>query len=100
MAMKTYSIRRKEAWATEDDLGKAGEKSAQVAKDEFPDDLAWIRSYLLKEEGGTLGSVCIYQASSEEAIRKHAERVGMPADEIHEVGDTVIVRPDPEGATA
>ena len=30
-----------------------------------------------------------------EAVREHARRVGMPADAITEVSDTVIVRPDP-----
>jgi sporulation protein YlmC with PRC-barrel domain len=29
-------------------------------------------------------------------VREHAERVDMPADEVLEVADTVIVRPDPE----
>ena len=100
MAMNTYAIRRKNAWPSEDALGKAGEKSTQVATDEFPDDIAWIRSYVLKEEDGTLGSVYIYQATNIEKVREHAERVGMPADEVLEVGDTVVVRPDPEGVAA
>jgi sporulation protein YlmC with PRC-barrel domain len=29
-------------------------------------------------------------------VRKHAERVDMPADEILEVADTVVIRPDPQ----
>ncbi|MEZ5102733.1 MAG: DUF4242 domain-containing protein [Thermoleophilia bacterium] len=44
---------------------------------------------------GSLGTVCIYQASSEEKIREHAARAGLPATAIFEVADTVIVRPDP-----
>src|SRR6185503_20132973 len=48
------------------------------------------------EPEGTLGTVCIYQATSPEAIRQHAEAVGMPATEIFLVADPVIVRPDPE----
>ena len=50
---------------------------------------------MIAEEDGTLGTVCIYQATSPEAIRDHAGRVGMPADEIWEVADTVVIRPDP-----
>jgi DNA-binding CsgD family transcriptional regulator len=42
-----------------------------------------------------LGTVCIYQASSPEAIRTHAYRAGLPVDEIVAVADTVVVRPDP-----
>jgi len=94
--MNTYAIRREKAWPSTDDLGKAGERSTQVAADEFPDDIAWIRSYVLAEEDGSLGSVCIYQATNIDAVREHAKRVDMPADEVLEVLDTVIVRPDPE----
>jgi hypothetical protein len=98
--MNTYVIRREKAWESPDDLGKTAERSKQVAEDEFPDDIAWIRSYVIKEEGGTLGTVCIYQATDIESVRNHAQRVGMPADEVLEVADTVIVRPDPEPAAA
>ena len=98
--MNTYVIRREKAWESPDDLGKTAERSKEVAADEFPDDIAWIRSYVIKEDGGTLGTVCIYQASSVDAVREHAKRVGMPADEVLEVADTVVVRPDPEPATA
>jgi hypothetical protein len=66
----------------------------------MPDDIRWIRSYVLDEGDGRLGTVCIYQASSPEAIREHASRAGLAADEIVPVADTVVVRPDPEPATA
>jgi hypothetical protein len=55
---------------------------------------------VVAEDDGGLGTVCIYQASSPEKIREHASRVGMPADEITEVADTVVVRPDPVAAAA
>ena len=55
----------------------------------------WIRSYVLAEPDGTVGTVCIYQASSPEAIRDHAKKADLPADEILPVADTVLVRPDP-----
>ena len=45
----------------------------------MPQDIRWIRSYVVKEEDGKLGTVCIYEASSPEKIREHAQRVGMPA---------------------
>jgi hypothetical protein len=59
------------------------------------DDIRWIRSYVLAEPDGRVGTVCIYQASSPEAIRRHAGSADLPADEIIPVADTVIVRPDP-----
>ena len=51
-------------------------------------------------DGGGLGTFCIYEASSPEKIREHALRVDMPATEIFEVADTVLVRPDPVAAAA
>ena len=93
--MNTYVILRRSGWRSGDELQLAAERSAKVGDEEMSDDIRWIRSYVLAEEDGTLGSVCIYQASSPEAIRKHAQRVGMPADEIFPVGETVVIRPDP-----
>ena len=64
------------------------------------DDIRWIRSYVLDEEAARVGTVCIYQASSQEAIREHAARADLPVDEVIRVMDTVLVRPDPEPAAA
>ena len=99
--MKTYVIRREKAWASSEELETTAARSKEVAESSFPDDISWIRSYVIAEPGGTLGTVCIYQASSPEAVREHAKRVDMPADEILEVADTVIIHPDPtaEGAS-
>jgi Protein of unknown function (DUF4242) len=66
----------------------------------MPDDVRWIRSYVLEEGGGAVGTVCIYQASSPEAIRKHAGAADLPVDEIIKVADTVVVREDPVAATS
>jgi Protein of unknown function (DUF4242) len=63
-------------------------------------DVRWIRSYVLEEDGGSVGTVCIYRATSPEAIREHASRADLPVDEIIPVADTVLVRPDPEAAAA
>jgi Protein of unknown function (DUF4242) len=70
-------------------------RSTQVAQDDFPDDIRWLRSYVIAEADGTLGTLCSYQASTPEAVREHAHRVGMPADDILDVAGTVIIRPDP-----
>ncbi len=67
----------------------------------MPDQVRWIRSYVVKEEDGRLGTVCIYQATSPEAIHEHAGRTGLPVDEIVPVERTVVVRDDPlEGIKA
>src|SRR3954449_12375706 len=99
-SLKTYVIRRRNAWQTPEQLQATAAKSAQVGDNEMSDDIRWIRSYVVAEADGKLGTVCIYQASSPEKIREHATRAGLPADEITEVADTVLVRPDPEPAAA
>jgi thiamine biosynthesis protein ThiC len=93
--LKLYAIRRLHAWQSPAEVEKAAARSKQVADDEFQADIRWIRSYVIAEEDGSLGTVCIYQATSPEAVRKHAHRVGMPADQILDIADTVVVRPDP-----
>ena len=93
--MDTYAIRRKNAWKSPEELEQVAARSKEVADNDFPTDVRWIRSYVIAEEDGTLGTVCIYQATSPQAIRDHAHRVGMPADEILPVADTVVIRPDP-----
>jgi Protein of unknown function (DUF4242) len=98
--MNTYVILRRSGWKTGADLQEAAARSTQVGDDEMSDDIRWIRSYVLEEDGGSVGTVCIYQASSPEAIREHARRADLPVDEIIAVADTVIVRPDPAVATA
>ena len=93
--MHTYVITRPNGWADTEALKAAAAVSSRVGNDEMPDKVRWIRSYVTKHEGGRIGTVCIYQATDPEAIREHARRVGMPADSITPVLDTVIVRPDP-----
>ncbi|MGZ4482068.1 MAG: DUF4242 domain-containing protein [Gaiellales bacterium] len=98
--MNTYVILRRGGWRSPADLEKAAARSAKVGDEEMPSDIRWIRSYVLEEGGGSVGTVCIYQASSPEAIREHASRADLPVDEIIPVADTVLVRPDPAPATA
>ncbi|CAN5446602.1 hypothetical protein BH20ACT15_BH20ACT15_07880 [soil metagenome] len=98
--MNTYAIRREKAAASPDELKTAAGRSKEAAASDFPDDIAWIRSYVIAEGDGALGTICIYQASSPDAVRDHAKSAGLPADEILEVVDTMVVRPDPEPATS
>src|SRR5688572_28801652 len=85
----TYVILRRNGWQTADDLREAAARSTAEGE-RMPDDIRWIRSYVTAEPDGTVGTVCIYQASSPEAIRAHAGRADLPVDEIVKVADTVI----------
>lgn len=98
--MDTYVILRRGGWRTPEDLRQAAERSRRVGDEEMSDDIRWIRSYVLEEEGDAVGTVCIYQASSPEAIREHASRAELPVDEVIRVADTVLVREDPAPAAA
>ncbi len=98
--MDTYVILRRGAWGSADELGLAAARSTKVGDEEMADDVRWIRSYVLAESDGHVGTVCIYQATSPEAIREHASRADLAVDEIIPVADTVIVRPDPQPAAA
>jgi thiamine biosynthesis protein ThiC len=97
--MNTYVILRRSGWRSPEDLQEAAGRSKQVGDEEMSDDIRWIRSYVLEEGGSSVGTVCIYQATSPEAIRDHASRADLPVDEIIPVADTVVIRPDPEPAS-
>jgi hypothetical protein len=97
--METYVILRRAGWRSSEDLQAAAARSTEEG-DRMSDDIRWIRSYVLDEQAGGLGTVCIYQATSPEAIRAHAGSAGLPVDEIVRVADTVLVRADPEPVNA
>jgi uncharacterized protein DUF4242 len=93
--LETYVILRRSGWRTPDELQAALARSIEEA-DKTPDDVRRMCSYVLAETSGELGTVCVYQASSPEAIRKHAYRAGLPVDEIVAVADTVVGHADPQ----
>ena len=76
--MQLYIILRRQGWRSPADLEQAAGRSIKTADEDMPDDIRWIRSYVLEEGAGTVGTVCVYEASSPEAIRKHA-KLGRPA---------------------
>ena len=98
--MDTYVILRRSGWSSPEELQEAAARSSQVGDEEMSDDIRWIRSYVLEEDGGSVGTVCVYQATSPDKVREHASRAGLPADEVIKVVDTVLVRPDPGTAAA
>jgi hypothetical protein len=98
--MELYAILRRDGWRSGAELEEAAGRSKQVADEQMSDDIRWIRSYVLDDEAGSVGTVCIYEASSPEAIRRHAAAAELPITEIIPIVDTVIVRPDPKPAVA
>ena len=93
--MHTYAIRRRSVTPNAQEMEGIASLSAKIGNEEMADQVRWIRSYVVRENDGTLGTVCIYEAVSPDAIRDHARRVGMSADEIAPVVVTVVMREDP-----
>jgi hypothetical protein len=92
--VETYVIMRRDGWRDGAELEEAAARSTAEG-DKMPDDVRWIRSYVLEEPSGRVGTVCIYQATDEEALRRHADAADLPIDEVVRVADTVVVRDDP-----
>jgi len=92
--MELFTIRRRSNWADTAELEAAAAKSSAEGE-KMSDEVRWIRSYVVEETDGRLGTLCVYEATSPEAIRRHAGNTGMSADEITKVADTVVVREDP-----
>src|ERR1700712_1428683 len=97
-AMNLYVILRRNGWRSTQDLPARAARPTRVGAEDMPDDVRWIRSYVLDEGAGAVGTVCLYEATGPEAIRRHASLADLPVDEIIAVADTVIVRPDPQPA--
>jgi Protein of unknown function (DUF4242) len=98
--MQLYAILRRDGFSDGPDLQEAAARSTKVGDGEMPDRVRWIRSYVLNEDSGRVGTVCIYEATDPAAIREHAARANLPVDEIITIADTVVVRPDPAPAAA
>jgi len=92
--MELFVIRRRSNWGGEEELEATAAKSSAEGE-KMSDEVRWIRSYVVQEDDGKLGTVCIYEAVSAEALRRHAANTGMSADEVNTVTGTVIVREDP-----
>jgi hypothetical protein len=97
--MEIYVIVRREGWRTTEEV-RAAQLRSSVESDGMPESVRWIRSYVLAESNGSLGMVCIYEATTPEALRRHAYAASLPVDEIVSVADTVVVQPDPLSVTA
>jgi uncharacterized protein DUF4242 len=97
--MNLYGILRRSGWATPEDLQVAAKRSSEEG-DKPDSGVRWIRSYVLAEESGEVGTFCVYEGDSPEAIRAHAEAAALPADEIIPIADTVVIRPDPAPAAS
>ena len=66
--------------------------AAEIKEINDQENVRWLISFLSIDKKKTF---CLYEAVSVEAIRRAAERAGIPADEIIEVGEEIL----PNGVT-
>jgi DNA-binding CsgD family transcriptional regulator len=91
-APTSYVILRRGGWPSPEALRTSAKRS--LAEAERVGDVSWVRSYVLAEPDGRVGTVCIYRAGSPDAIRDHALRAEIPVDEIIEIAELVVLLPD------
>lgn len=75
---------------TEDELDEAAEASGETLSElrEEGVDIRWVDSEVLTDDdGGIVGTFCHYEAESEDAVREHAERAGLPATKVTRRGE-------------
>jgi len=93
--METYVVIRRRGWHTQEAFEAAAEAGTR-ATEQMDGRVAWIRSYALAEDDGTLGANCVYQGQSEEDVREHDRIAGLPSDAVIRVDTTIVAGPDPE----
>jgi hypothetical protein len=87
--METYMIVRRRAWRTRA-AATAATRRADTEAERLSEVVAHVRSYVLDETDGTMGSICVYEAVGPEAIRRHSTAARLPIDEILKVAAPAV----------
>ncbi len=83
MALRKFIIERnipQVGSLNEQQLSDAASKSNEILCRIGAEDIQWLESYVADDK-----TFCVYLAKDEDAIRKHADMSGFPADKITEV---------------
>ena len=92
-----YIVPRTRCWLSEEEVAAAAD-CVPAVNDTLSGDIRWIRSYVVSEEDGTFSAYCVYEATGPEALRRHADALGLPTDAIKPVARTIVAGPDPKPA--
>jgi len=90
-----YLIRRRSAWATRAELERSAAAARRLGDEAMAQQLVWLRSYVVREDDHRLGTVCLFQSVGPDVLVEHAQRVGIPADEVAPVLGRIVFREEP-----
>jgi hypothetical protein len=96
--MDLYAIFRRNGWDPSEVEAADARSNAEAAK--LDGVIRKIRSYVLQEPSGKLGTICLYEAVSPEALMDHANAADLPCDEVVRVIAIDVKNPDPVLTTA
>lgn len=91
--MNLYAIFRRPL-CSPDEL-EAVDQRSRVELDKRADQVRKIRSFVLEEDDGAVGTICFYEAVSPQAVRAHAKAADLPVHDIVKVNAIDVERPDP-----
>jgi hypothetical protein len=89
-----FLVPRTSVWLSEEEVAAAADCIPAV-NDTLREHVGWIRSYVVSEPDGTFSAYCVYEATSEEWLERHADATGLPPDAIKPVAATIVAAPDP-----
>jgi Protein of unknown function (DUF4242) len=82
MVERTFHVGEKEM----DDVSR---RSKQIAIDHFPE-IIWHHSHVVVGDDGKVRTYCVYEAPSEDVVRRHAEALGLhDVDGVYEIAGDV-----------
>lgn len=59
----------------QEQMNAVGRRSRAIAEDRYPS-ITWEHSHVLIDDDGRVQTFCVYEAGSEDEIRRHAQELG------------------------
>ena len=73
----------------EDEMPAVGRRSREIREEQFPE-IGWEHSHVVVGDDGRVRTYCVYEAPSEDIVRRHADQLGMhDVERIHEIAGDV-----------
>lgn len=60
----------------EKDMPEVGRRSKKIAIEHYPE-ITWEHSHVVVTPAGTVKTYCVYEAPTEEIVRRHADELGL-----------------------